>query len=163
MLNLQPITWSNYEEIITLRINDHQKDFVDSNERCLVKAYIDWRQHGVKSFEYGIYDEKTPIGFVMMEYRSAERSTLDDNEHNYVIWEFMIDKNHQGKGLGRSAMAIIIEHLKTNPEGEAESIVVPCGPLNTVAAKLYASLGFEDTGKKSSEGDGADIYVQLKF
>jgi len=50
MLNLQPITWSNYKEIIALQIHDHQKHFVASNERCLVKAYIDWRQHGVKSF-----------------------------------------------------------------------------------------------------------------
>jgi len=163
MLNLQPITWSNYKEIIALEIHEHQKTFVDSNERCLVKAYIDWRQHGVKSFEYGIYDSETPVGFVMMEHRSAERSTLNDNEPNYIIWEFMIDKNHQGKGLGRSAIATIVEHLKTNPEGEAKSVVVPCRPSNTVAAKLYASLGFEDTGKRSSNSDDSDIYVQLKF
>jgi len=163
MLNLQPITWSNYEEIIALEIHDHQKGFVDSNERCLVKAYIDWRQHGIKSFEYGIYDDKTPIGFVMVEYRSVERSSLNDNEPNYIVWEFMIDKNHQGKGLGRSAMAVIVEHLKTNPEGEAKSVVVPCGPSNAVAAKLYASLGFEDTGIRSGDGDNSDIFVQLKF
>ena len=160
MLNLQPITWENYEKIIALEIHDHQKTFVDSNERCLVKAYIDWRQHGVKSFEYGIYDDKTPIGFVMLEHRSAERSTLDDNAPNYVVWEFMIDKNHQGKGLGRSAMTVIVEHLKTNPEGEAKSIVIPCGLSNPVATKLYSSLGFEDTGIRSGK---SDTFMQLKF
>jgi len=160
MLNLQPITWSNYKEIIALEIHGHQKHFVDSNERCLVKAYIDWRQHGVKSFEYGIYDDKTPIGFVMLEYRSSERSTLKDSEPNYVIWEFMIDKNHQGKGFGRSAMAVIIEHLKTNPEGDAKSVVVPCGLSNAVASKLYISFGFVDTGIKSGD---SDTFMQLKF
>ena len=160
MINLQPIIWSNYEEIIALEIHEHQKDFVDSNERCLVKAYIDWRQHGVKSFEYGIYNDETPVGFVMIEHRSAERSVLGDNEPNYIVWEFMIDKNHQGKGLGRSAMTVIVEHLKANPEGDAKSVVVPCGLSNAVAAKLYASLGFEDTGIKNGD---SNTFMQLKF
>ena len=163
MINLQPITWSNYKEIIALEIHNHQKGFVDSNERCLVKAYIDWRQHGVVSFEYGIYNDKTPIGFVMIEHRSAARSPLKDNEPNYVIWEFMIDKNHQGKGLGRLAMAAIVTHLKTNPEGKATSIIVPCRPSNAVAAKLYASLGFKDTGIKDGNREDSNAFVQLKF
>ena len=164
MINLQPITWQNYEAIIALKVHDHQKEFVDSNERCLVKAYIDWRQHGVRSFEYGIYDGDTPIGFVMIEYRSAQRSLLEDNIPSYIIWEFMIDKHHQGKGLGRAAMEAIVAKLKTNPEtngeGDAQQIVVLYEPANMVVAKLYAALGFEDKGKRSSDGD---IYVQLVY
>jgi len=161
MLNLRPITWDNYEEIIKLEIHDHQKGFVDSNERCLVKAYIDLKENGTKSFEYGIYNGDDPIGFVMMEHRSIDHpQQFDDSNPQpyYIIWEFMIDKNHQGKGLGRLALATIIEHLKTNPEGEAKSAVVLYEPDNTAVAKLYASLGFEDTGGRSKDGD---IFVQL--
>jgi len=135
---------------------------VDSNERCLVKTYIDLKVNGAKSFEYGIYDGDNPIGFVMMEHRSAEHPRQIDNDNpqpHYIIWEFMIDKNHQEKGLGRSAMRVIVEHLKTNPEGEARSVVVPCDSANITASKLYASLGFEDTGKSN----GGDIFVQLKL
>ena len=159
MINLRPITWSNYEEIIALEIHDHQKEFVDSNERCLVKAYIDLKENGTKSFEYGIYYGDNPIGFAMMEFVPAEDSQLFDDDY-YMIWEFMIDKNHQGKGLGRSAMTAIVEHLKTKPEGDANSVIVPYEPDNKIAAKLYSSVGFEDTGKRRNTGD---ILVQFKI
>ncbi|MCL2528507.1 MAG: GNAT family N-acetyltransferase [Defluviitaleaceae bacterium] len=163
MINLQPIIWGNYEEIKKLEIHDHQKEFVDSNIECLAKAYIDWKENGIQSFEYGIYDDNTPIGFVMMEHRSAEHPQHFDKNNPqpyYMIWEFMIDKNHQGKGLGRAAMTAIIGHLKTQPKGGANSAVVIYEPANTIAAKLYASLGFEDTGGRSK---GGDIFVQLRF
>jgi len=99
MINLKPITWDNYNEIKKLEIHDHQKKFVDSNIECLAKAYIDWKENGAQSFEYGIYDGDTPIGFVMMEYKPTDKSQIDDGKPYYMIWEFMIDKNHQGKGL----------------------------------------------------------------
>ena len=164
MINLKPITWSNYEEIIALELHDDQKKLVDSNERCLVKAYIDLKENGVKSFEYGIYDGDTPVGFVMLEHRDAAHSQqmVDGNpEPYYMLWEYMIDKNHQGKGLGKAAMAAIVEHLKTQPEGCAKSVVIMYETTNTVAAKLYTDLGFEDTGKRSNKG--SNIFVRLKF
>ena len=163
MLNLRPVTWDNYNEIKKLEIHDHQKEFVDSNIECLAKAYLDWKDNGVQSFEYGIYEGDVPIGFVMMEHRSIEHPQqvdTDNPQSHYIIWEFMIDKNHQGKGLSKAAMAVIVEHLKTCPKGEADSVLVIYEPANTVVAKLYASIGFEDTGKRSGDGD---IFVQLNF
>lgn len=160
MIALKKITWDNYKEICDLEIHEHQKKYVDSNLKCLAKAYIDFKTTGAKSFEYGIYASGEPIGFVMLEYKDSNKSLLPDKSPFYIIWEFMIDKNHQGKGLGRSAMIKIIEHLKTRPEGDAKSVIIPYEPENLIVSKLYASLGFEKIDPVSSD---KYEYIQLKF
>jgi diamine N-acetyltransferase len=33
----------------------------------------------------------------------------------YYFWRLMIDKNHQGKGYGKQAVAKILEEVKTEP------------------------------------------------
>ena len=57
-------------------------------------------------------------------------------------------------------MIKIIEHLKTQPEGEVKSAVVPYEPENLIASRLYASLGFEKIDPVSSE---EYEYIRLKF
>jgi len=40
----------------------------------------------------------------------------------YYIWRILIDKNHQGKGYGKQAIAKIIEEIKTMPHGKADRV-----------------------------------------
>jgi diamine N-acetyltransferase len=56
----------------------------------------------------------------------------------------MIDKTHQGRGLGRSALEAVIDRMRA--KDDCEEIFISHEPENTVAEKLYASLGFEKTG-----------------
>ena len=57
----------------------------------------------------------------------------------------MIDRKHQGKGYGRAAMEALIA-MMTERVG-CEEIVTSFVSANTVAANLYASLGFRPTGE----------------
>jgi len=58
----------------------------------------------------------------------------------------MIDKKHQGKGLGKQAIVKIIEFLRSFPQGKTDTISVSYWMTNVAARKLYASVGFVETG-----------------
>ena len=56
----------------------------------------------------------------------------------------MIDHRYQRQGYGRAAMRALIEGLHAFGYRE---IFCSYEPENEIAAQLYASLGFEDTGR----------------
>jgi diamine N-acetyltransferase len=71
----------------------------------------------------------------------------------------MIDKRYQGRGYGREAMKLALDFIRTWPCGKAEFCWISYEPENEIARKLYASLGFEETG----EMDGDEIVAVLKL
>ena len=54
---------------------------------------------------FGIYNGKTPVGFLMIGYdisdEDADREKFPLQINNYLIWRFMIDKKYQNKGYGK--------------------------------------------------------------
>ena len=68
----------------------------------------------------------------------------DPRWHGYLIWRFMIDKNHQKKGYGTRAMELALEFIRTFPCGKAEYCWLSYNPENEVARRLYRSFGFEE-------------------
>jgi diamine N-acetyltransferase len=59
----------------------------------------------------------------------------------------MIDKHHQGKGYGKAAMQEMITLVRES-DPAAKGISLSYVPTNEVARKLYASVGFRETGEK---------------
>jgi diamine N-acetyltransferase len=88
-----------------------------------------------------IYHQETLVGFCVYGYDVA------DGE--YWISALMIDEHHQGKGYGKAALRSIIS-LLTERHG-CRSIKIGHRPHNTVAAKLYESLGFRVIGHTEKE------------
>ena len=80
-------------------------------------------------------------------------------KNNYSIWRFMIDKQYQRKGYGRTAIKLALDFIKTWPCGKAEYCALSYEPENEVARRLYASFGFVETG----EMDGNEIIAMLKL
>ena len=62
----------------------------------------------------------------------------------YTLWKFMIDRRYQNKGYGRQALELGIQFLQNR--FNASEIYTGVVPGNTVAKKLYESVGFADTG-----------------
>jgi diamine N-acetyltransferase len=56
----------------------------------------------------------------------------------------MVDEQHQGQGYGRAAMQEVISRLKATPD--CTEIKISFVPENSVAERLYRSLGFQHTG-----------------
>ncbi len=63
---------------------------------------------------------------------------------------FFIDRNHQGKGLGRMAMLHLIDYVKEHFP-KAEEIETCVLPDNALARRLYESIGFVCTGAYSDD------------
>ncbi len=91
-----------------------------------------------------IYDGEVLIAFLVYE-------ALDDDNSTFLIWDFVVHREHQGKGHGYAIMSQLAEHLKA--DFGAERIELAIVPGNTPARNLYLKLGFRENGKVNSDGE----------
>ena len=153
MIRLEKINGKNYRECIKLEPKEDQKCFVATNVYSLAQAYISLVEKNSTLMPYAVFNDETMVGFIMMEYY------IENGESIYEIGRLMIDKNHQGKGYGKDTMIKAIDIIKEFPCGPAKQIGISYIPNNNIAKKLYASLGFEETGKM--EGDEVCASLEL--
>ena len=164
MIHLEKIDYKNVWDIIDLEVTKPQEDFVASNEISLVQAYS-VRDSETKAFPFAIYNDDTPVGFLMVGFNEAALYELDDEEPpaslkgNYSIWRLMIDKKYQNRGYGREAIRLALDFIRTWPCGKAEFCEISFEPENEVARALYRSCGFAENG----EMDGDEIVAVLKL
>lgn len=145
MVHIEKLTWDNVDDILKLKVKKEQKRFVASNRDSMIDAYFSMTEDNRKVFTFGIYNDKKPIGFLMIAYDvpwAKEHYGLPENY--YYIWRFMIDKKYQNKGYGREGLKQGIEFIKSFPCGEAEYCWLSYEPNNEVGRKLYISMGFEE-------------------
>ena len=142
MLHLCDVDKDNFQECITLDVNEEQRSFVAPNIRSLAQAYV--FRDVAKVF--ALYEEGTMVGFAMLH--------VDHTEKEYWLWRFMIDRRFQHMGYGREALGKIIGYF--NSIG-AKTVKLSFEPENHIAEKLYSSCGFYRNGK---ENDG-EIVMQL--
>lgn len=136
-ISLKRITSDNYEVISLLEVEEHQEDYVASNMWSLVEAAYN-ENYVVR----GIYLSDKPVGFFMW---------VKENHHKIAIWRFMIDKEHQHKGLGRNALRLALNEIKQNKD--INEIEICYNPLNPVAKTFYGSFGFEEIGMDKNGDD----------
>jgi diamine N-acetyltransferase len=146
-ITLKELTQENWKACIDLKVHPEQKDFVASNLYSIAES-----KFYPSCVPLAVYDNETLVGFIMYE-PDLERKI----EGAYCIYRLMIDCAHQGKGYGRVAMQQVIERLKKY--SDCRVIRTSYVPENTIAAKLYYSLGFQPTGEIS---DG-QICLQLRW
>ena len=160
MLRIEKINRKNVWEILKLRVSESQKEFVAANDVSIIEAYTTVTANGF-AFSFGIYDGKTPVGFMMIGYDSADywEDTPDIARENYSLWRLMIDENYQKKGFGREAVGLGLDFIKSFPCGKSEYCWLSYEPENEVARQLYRSFGFVETGDMV----GGEIIAVLKL
>ena len=160
MLRIEKINGKNVWEILKLRVSESQKEFVAANDVSIIEAYTTITANGF-AFPFGIYDGKTPVGFMMIGYDSADywEDTPDIARENYSLWRLMIDENYQKKGFGREAVGLGLDFIKSFPCGKSECCWLSYEPENEVARQLYRSFGFVETGDMV----GGEIIAVLKL
>ena len=132
MVRLKPVTRENLEEVLALRVAEGQEKYVISNAESLSRAYV----YSETAYPFAIYDNDIIVGFIMMGYYEVKGY--------YTLWEFMIDHKYQNKGYGRQALKLGLEYVR-DKFGQVD-MYTGVTPGNTVAKKLYESVGFESTG-----------------
>jgi diamine N-acetyltransferase len=139
-LKLQPVTAENWQALIKLKVRDDQKNFVASNLYSIAEAQFgdDFEGHW-NLFPFGIYDGETPVGFLMYGLNFGHP------EYQAFIIRLMVDDKYQGRGYGRFGMEKMLNVFRADERIRAVGISYE--PENSVARKLYASLGFLEPGK----------------
>ena len=173
-IHLEKVTEDNVEAIVGLNVSKEQRKFVASNNWSLIDAYLSLAD-GKPVFPFGIYNGKTPVGFIMISYDNdwtgyerdawlnSENYRFYKDKFYYYVWRFMIDKRFQGRGYGREALRSALEFMRTFPCGEAEYCVLSYEPTNEAAKRFYGSFGFEELNEPGYYEDDDEISAVMKL
>ncbi len=74
---------------------------------------------------------------------------IDEADGSRWIGGVVIDATAQGRGIGRAALEALIARLAADPE--CREVALSYDPENQVARRLYASLGFVETGEREDD------------
>lgn len=127
-INFREIDKSNYRTCVSLKVGEHQTNYVASNVFSLVQAsYED------ELYPLGIYNGDEMVGFLLYDY--------DEELGGWSFSRFMIDIKHQNKGLGSKALEKFLDffHNKFPNESLYTSVEIN----NKIAIKMYEKYGFK--------------------
>ncbi|WP_335873039.1 GNAT family N-acetyltransferase [Bacillus sp. 2205SS5-2] len=133
-VNLEKLNSENWYECCKLEVSEEQKNYIEPNAISIAQSKF---EPALKA--NAIYFDGKVVGFLM--YNSVKEE-LD----GYWVYRIMIDKNFQGKGIGKEATKLMILEMATLLD--AKKIVVGYNPENKAAHLLYSSLGFVDNGDR---------------
>lgn len=135
MINFKQITMENFWQVISLDVNDHQKNWVASNVVSIAESKVDTDE----MFPLAVYNDDTLVGFIMYEFREMNGYEI------LFIDRLMIDKKHQGNGYGKAAMRGIIEETKHIKKYDKVVLSVHDYAVDTI--EFYKKLGFNFNGE----------------
>lgn len=123
---------------VPLRVSKEQEAYVANSMTILARAYA---YRNSRSRAFLIYEDETPVGMVL--YHDEE--SLDA----YIFSELFIDERFQGKGYGRAATKLVLDHMKK--DGKYRKVILCYIEGNEAARKLYESFGFAATDRDEDE------------
>ena len=149
-LHLVKADKENFWTLIDLRVAKDQESFVASNAVSLAQAY-DTLADGRFVQAFGIWDGDTPVGFAMIGHDSEEYENMPEACRHYCLWRFMIDQRYQKRGYGRDALTLLLDYIRSFPDGEDTLWSTSREAGNEVAAKLYHDFGFIENGEMDED------------
>ncbi len=148
VVTLREVTARTVRAVTDLRVAALQQSYVASNAVSIAQAYF----HPEAWFR-AVYVDDTPVGFVMLE----DPTLLTDwiGPAQVGLWRFMIDERHQGRGIGRIALRLVLEHVRSRPGQSKLRTSCVLGPHSPIG--FYERCGFRRTG----EFDDAEEILEL--
>jgi len=142
MPELRPVTINNWLDLIKLDVSEDQKHFVAPNVKSIAEMQFGYDEPGYGHWDFhafGIYDEDVPVGFLMYGLNYAHP------EQQAFIVRLMVDQKSQKKGFGHFGMQQMLEIFRCDEH--VREVGIGYEPDNDIARKLYAGLGFVETGE----------------
>ena len=140
MPELQPVTIKNWQSLIKLKVREDQNGSVASNVYSIAQAQFGDEYEGHWDLHpFGIYEGDVPVGFLMYGLN------FEHPTQQAFIQRLMVDEKFQGKGYGRFAMHKMIAIFRADER--IREVGISYEPENEGARKLYASVGFVETGR----------------
>lgn len=152
-VHLRPITSDNFAACLALDVDETQRGLVAPNVKSLAEAYVNHHLTPLAIYDGATIGYEQPhlpmVGFTMYEVVAGVG----------FIMRLMIDRSMQGKGYGRAAMIEVIRRLRMIPE--VQLIATSHRAENSVAARLYRSLGFVDWPVAWALDNPAEVFLML--
>jgi len=146
-VKLVKVSRDNFDEVIELELEKAQEKNLPSNVFSIAESILSPLFH-----PRVIMVDKKVIGFLM--YQFGEIGDFDEDE--CTIWRFMIDRRSQNKGIGKVAMSILLEEIKSHDQ--CKLIDIYYDPKNLAAKKLYSRYGFMEVGFR----DDGDVIAEVR-
>jgi len=161
MIELKPISILDEEmvECMHLSVTEEQYDFVAPNSVSLAEAY-DINKKAAENSEgsrvnpYAVYKNGEMFGLVMIAYVYPDNNVGFEayyDEPYYYLMRIFVDKEFQGKGLGKEVLRLAMEKVKSKYLGDANWCFSSYVPENTASKRTFASYGFAEDGRVIDE------------
>ena len=137
MLTLHPVDESNRSALEGLRTSPAQERFVSTVADSLLEAV---EAAECQAIAWGVYDGKTPVGFVMIADEVASSECIP-----HFLCKLIIDERHQRRGYGTATLDLIVEYFRGRP-GVTE-IRTSAGQGDGSPIPFYERYGFVRTGE----------------
>ena len=131
---LKRVTPENRDQCLALGVAESQQGSVAPNSKSLAEAEgnATFHPYAVCDAPGSHHGEAKMVGFAMYEVLNGIG----------FITRIMIDRRYQRQGFGKAAIAEVIHRLRQDPA--VETIATSHLRDNDLAARLFASLGFEE-------------------
>lgn len=157
MIHLEPITWDNFWKVIELEVSQDQKEFLPDVAVYMAQSYVNL------SLEYSdqcfaIYDQDDLIGFTKIIFVPRAVLPYRMDVDSFMIDAFLIDQKFQGKGYGKKAFEVVLDHISKRKTDDV-AISLTCYEKNEVAKKLFTKYDFKKLHLKDQK---KGLYIYLK-
>jgi diamine N-acetyltransferase len=139
-ITLKEISAETVRDFCDLRVHPDQAIYVATNAESIAQAYF----HPEAWFR-GIYAGDEPVGFVMLEDWSHVPDC--DPTAPICLWRFSIDDRFQGRGYGRRALELVVEHVRARDR--LGYMLTSCLEGEHSPKPFYLKFGFYETGEIS--------------
>lgn len=138
---LAPITMHNWREVAKLQVHPEQQAFVAAPTYYLALCQFGhlWQARAIILNQNGT---EQVIGMLMFAH--------DVDENAVWLGGIIIDQRFQGRGYAKAVLSEAFDYLG-DFHGGCRNFALSYEPANHVAKRVYASLGFEETGEREDD------------
>jgi diamine N-acetyltransferase len=132
VVSLREITDANRADVERLSVATEQARYVASNTESLLEEAA---TPNACPWYRAVYSDEAPVGFVMIS--DGVPDTHPEFLGPYVLWRLMVDARWQRQGLGKAALHLVVEYVRTRPD--AEHLLCSLVPGTTGSPRVVAS------------------------
>ena len=137
---LVPVTRENVRSVCDLAVREDQRGFVAPAAHTIAEA----KCYEPGAFLRAIAADGEPVGVVWVQ---------TDEPVPYIV-RFMVDAGSQSRGIGRAAVALVLDEMRAAGHRELELSYVPA---EGGAEGFWLGCGFEPTGRMH----GDEVLVRM--
>ena len=153
---LVEVTADSVRTVCSLKVTPEQQAFVAPNAFSIAQAYFE-----KGAWFRAIAADGEPVGFVMLYDPTVPGASLDEgiNPEEILLWRLMVDHRHQGHGIGRKALDLIVAEARSRPG--AKRLLSSYVPAEGGPRGFYLGYGFTETGEMDPDGEEVMIAYPL--